>query len=726
MKAMIIMEDDTIKKVKNKIIIYLVIVFLSLLLMIFSISQMHFYQAVKVTVEVKTNTADTYQLFYDTGSDFNGAESISVNVLPAGDYQSVVFVLPPVAFMRFRIDPGSISKLIEIKKITLETTKQSLVWTPKEILTEFAPFYDFARMTIVNNTLRLEISGNDPRFFYAQNISKKINLTDEGLKKRYYFLTILLFFVVIVIIRFGGVLPNAPVRSMLSLINRNKYRILFLASLMFFLASISIGWNGTLTDAYGFRQTQTAISVSYLLKGGPWFVYETPVLGPPWSIPFEFPLYQWIVASAVKVSGFPIDQTGRFVSALFFLLALYPIFKILKLLQLSTDNILLVLSLICFSPEYIFWSRTFMIESTALALSIYYLWLVFLYFEKLDSSPKKWHILAGMALFGALAGMVKITTFFAFIVGALLLFFFKFYGQLKEFPGNKKKLFLTDAKFVFFALMIPSAATLLWSSFADAQKALNPLADFIISTALNGWNFGTLASKLSVATWSLFYQRTITDLIGASKLLIVVGYCGLFCDSKYLKIASVSILLFLIPLGTFTNLHFVHGYYAYANGIFLIIALGVILSNLIDSNVPFKKVTGYVLLIIMITCSIVHYYKDFRPAQGATSRYAEIKKDVDAYTSDKDVLMIFGADWSSEMPYYLERRTVMMRGVTFGTPKYSNLKKNLSGYKIGALIFCDHGKKSKPEVDTFLKDFNIYNYIPKNYTNCDAYFSKEY
>lgn len=718
------MKDDASKKVQNKKIIFFVISFLLLLAMLFGISRMHFYQPVKITVEVKTGTADTYQLFYDTGSDFNEAESVRVNVLPADEYQSVVFVLPPVAFMHFRIDPGSISKLIEIKKITLETKKQSLVWSPKEILTEFTPFFDFAKMSIVDNGLRLEIAGNDPRFFYTQNIDGKINLTDEGSKKRYYFLAILLFFIVILIIWFWKILPIPPIRRMLSFINRNKYRILFILSLIFFLGSISIGWNSTLLDYYGFRQTQTAITVSYLLKGGPWLAYETPVLGPPWSIPFEFPLYQWIVASAVKVGGFPIDQTGRFVSVLFFILALYPIFKILKALKLTTNNILLILSLICFSPQYIFWSRTFMIESTALALSAYYLWFVFLYFEKLDPSQKKWHILAGIALFGALAGMVKITTFFAFIFGALLLFLSQLYRQIKESTDYKGKNVLAEIKFILFAFVIPTAATLLWMSFADAQKALNPLADFLTSASLKTWNFGTLADRLSMTTWFLFYQRTITDLIGENKLLFIVGFCGLFCNSKYLKIALTSLLFFLIPLCTFTKLYIVHSYYAYANGIFLIVALGVIIANFIDSDISFKRVTGYVLLMIIIICSIAHYYTNFRPAQGATLRYAEIKKDVDVYTSDKDILLIFGADWSSEMPYYLERRTAMVRGVMRDTPKYSNLKKNLSDYKIGALIFCGKERNSQLEVNTFLKDFNIDKHIPQNYTDCDAYYNQ--
>ena len=109
-----------------------------------------------------------------------------------------------------------------------------------------------------------------------------------------------------------------------------------------------------------------------------------------------------------------------------------------------------------------------MIESTALALSVYYLWLVFIYFEKIDSSQKKWYILTGITLFGALAGMVKITTFFTFIFGAVLLFLLQLYEQIKEDTDDKKKIVLAEIKFILFAFVIPIAATLLWMSFADA------------------------------------------------------------------------------------------------------------------------------------------------------------------------------------------------------------------------------------------------------------------
>jgi hypothetical protein len=73
---------------------------------------------------------------------------------------------------------------------------------------------------------------------------------------------------------------------------------MFMLLLLHSAYAMTTGWNHTILDQYGFRQAQTAATLEYLVKGGPWFAYETPVLGPPWSIPFEFPLYQHSIRSA--------------------------------------------------------------------------------------------------------------------------------------------------------------------------------------------------------------------------------------------------------------------------------------------------------------------------------------------------------------------------------------------------------------------------------------------
>src|SRR5262249_11072987 len=153
-------------------------------------------------------------------------------------------------------------------------------------------------------------------------------------------------------------------------------RLVFASSIAFFLIAATVGWNHAIVEGSPHRETQTAMTVYYML-GQPFkLAYETPLLGPPWSIPMECPVYQWIVAGLVRLFHLPLEPAGKAVSLGFFLLTLIPANYLLATLGLRQRHRLLVLSLALLSPFYIFFSRAFMIESTALFLSISYCALV--------------------------------------------------------------------------------------------------------------------------------------------------------------------------------------------------------------------------------------------------------------------------------------------------------------------------------------------------------------
>jgi hypothetical protein len=66
------------------------------------------------------------------------------------------------------------------------------------------------------------------------------------------------------------------------------------------------------------QQTQTALTAFWHLRGSPILAYETPVVGYPWSIPFEFPTFQ-ILAAGLSLTGLSRSQTchaGRLLSRL--------------------------------------------------------------------------------------------------------------------------------------------------------------------------------------------------------------------------------------------------------------------------------------------------------------------------------------------------------------------------------------------------------------------------
>ncbi|MGD0585838.1 MAG: glycosyl transferase [Oryzomonas sp.] len=463
-------------------------------------------------------------------------------------------------------------------------------------------------------------------------------------------------------------------------------KAVFIASILYVVWVTCVGWNGKLADLYAFRQTQTAISVSYLLKGGPWLAYETPVLGPPWSIPFEFPLYQWIVALVAKTGLFAIDQAGRFVSEFFFFSSLYPLYKLLGFLKLSSRQRYLILAIFCISPQYLFWSRSFMIESTAIALSVYYLWLVFVCCKQLAAGRLNRLTLTGVAVLGAMASMVKVTTFFSFLVGACIVvavFAFKTYRE----EGVHKRTILLFCLLVFAAVIIPFLAVSGWTAYADSLKSLNPLASGFTSSGLRVWNFGTFEQKFSIKTWQTFYFRILTDLVGNCFLATATVAAVVFCRKERAIVAIISLGLFVLTLLTFTNLQYVHTYYSYANGIFFLVAVGIIVSDLLESRNNLKRVGGITLFCLCLFFSTQHFFNVYWPFQNQYFDFKPITSAIDTYSGDDDVFIVFGSTWSSEIPYYIKRRAAMINNLGLNDPALRALKEKLRGYRIGGLLF---------------------------------------
>ena len=89
----------------------------------------------------------------------------------------------------------------------------------------------------------------------------------------------------------------------------------FAACLGFHFRGALVGWQSRNLPGVEYRQAQTAISAFYINQEDNFsLAYPTPVLGKPWSIPLEFPLYQWTVVSVSRVTGLSLTKAGRAVS----------------------------------------------------------------------------------------------------------------------------------------------------------------------------------------------------------------------------------------------------------------------------------------------------------------------------------------------------------------------------------------------------------------------------
>lgn len=486
------------------------------------------------------------------------------------------------------------------------------------------------------------------------------------------------------------------------------------------------GWDGSLLEQHSFRQTQTAITVKYLLNGGSFIRYETPVLGAPWSIPFEFPFYQYLVYLLVKATGYSLDQAGRIVSLILYISFFYPLRILICPFYSDRSRTFISLSLLCTSSQYLYWSRTFMIESTALALSIWYLYFIRTYLGQNTPMRLNTLLLVAIACTGTIAAITKVTTFPPYLIIGVLLFMV----WLSRENGQSSIIqrFKVKSPFLFVSVVLPLAAVVLWTHYSDQVKSLNPLGSLLMSKALTGWNFGIWDQKLSWVTWKSILHVSLNNLLGSYWLLIPLSSMLLFCCKRTVLLVCILVTLWLLPVAIFTNLHFIHNYYAYANGIILLAAAGLIIGE-----ISMKGTVGYLASIAMITlivtANIQHYYITYLPSQGATARYQEMKKFVDLHTKHDDVLIFYGAGWTSEFSYYLDRRSLMLANwmiIPENSERYARAIDNLRAYNIGAVIFCGDVKydaEKQKNTLSYLQLPNVGETVSAD--GCNAYFPQK-
>ncbi|MFM7034729.1 MAG: ArnT family glycosyltransferase [Planctomycetia bacterium] len=463
--------------------------------------------------------------------------------------------------------------------------------------------------------------------------------------------------------------------------------LVFICSLLYAIWTASIGWGNTLNDRHSFRQTQTA-TTAYWMIGKPFtLAYETPVLGKPWSIPMEFPLYQWIVARLVGLFGTPLDQTGRFVSLVFFLLTTIPLYRLVRSFGVATHHAWVPLILFVTSPFYIFWSRAFMIESTALFFSVAYLAAAM----EASKNGARWTV-ALAVVFGALAALVKVTTFLVYlaVIGAI--------GGIRLWRKWTRH---RDARvlgpFVLrqgLIMAIPFLLAVTWLRFGDALKNQNPIAaEYITSRVQNGWNFGTLSQKFSGLTWGVIVGRfpEIVGLPPLAWLLLGVTLAVTFVHRRRWRETLACLGAYLLAPAVFTNLYFIHDYYANANGIFLIAAIGFAIVGLFEDSAT--RVAGAVVATTTLLTAVCGHAVLYGPRQATNS--AEVlhaAEYIQSATAEDSVIVCLSNDWSPLVSYYARRRALnlpMESDRSMPSELATKAFAELRGEKIGAIVLVE-------------------------------------
>jgi hypothetical protein len=381
-----------------------------------------------------------------------------------------------------------------------------------------------------------------------------------------------------------------------------------------------------LTEAHSFRQTQTAYTaLIYHRVGIDLTQTPLPIFGPPWTVPFELPLFQAIAALLMDL-GAPTEVALRSTSLFFFVVSMLLLYRLVAL-ELDTRTAVLAVLAYGLSPLVLLWSRASLVETIAVAASIGCV------FEAIrwDRTGGKLHFVLAIGI-GVLASTIKITTAVVWLVPAILLM---------------KRSRIATAAIVGSSF----AAGIAWTWYADQIKAASPATRFLTSASLQTWNFGSLSQRLDPATWI----ACLGFVAGIGLLVVLAPFVA---RRSRLGIWALGTLL-LGPL-IFTNLYVVHDYYWMAVAPAGAIVIGIVARTLLSDGSPMvRRRSVFAVGVLTIASYVVYPRWTAMIGSPDPDRVLSQAADVRAASSALDLISINEGSWSPAVLFYADRRGYM-------------------------------------------------------------------
>lgn len=410
-----------------------------------------------------------------------------------------------------------------------------------------------------------------------------------------------------------------------------------------------------LLEAHSFRQTQTAYQTFEFHRVGIDLLRPiVPVLGAPWTIPFEFPLFQ-ALASIPMSWGIGADAANRLTGLGFFILTAGALWALLRLVA---DRWVAGIALVVFSfsPFAMLWSRSSLIEYMATAAALG--WVISAIRWRQTSN---WRWAAVGALLGTVAITVKVTTALPWIAPILL------FSLSSEKPiwSDIKQWVQTRLRPAFVAILaIPAVASLSWTLHSDAVKRASDTTAWLTSSALRTWNLGTIDQRLSGDNLNTILDRVDTLIIGRGWLIVAV--IAAVAVNRHRAFWIGMLVVPLLAIGSFFNLYLVHDYYLVA----ISPAVAALLAIGIRTTAVWMRIRDRWLMPTLGAITILWVGFTLGFAQDYWNKaYTELgppeaSREIAALTQPDEYSMVRTADrhnWSPHIFYYAERRGMMLR-----------------------------------------------------------------
>src|SRR6266511_2551498 len=279
-------------------------------------------------------------------------------------------------------------------------------------------------------------------------------------------------------------------------IDKNSPKLMSLVWVLSVLFSFTARLPGLYDTSYQWRPIHTEMTAYWFVREGINLInYQTPLFGPPWQIPIEFPLFQATAAIIFNAGLGSFDFACRLTALLYFYIAALFLYLLCKKIFLGNQTSFMILSLYLWLPFNIHYSTEPLIDYLALALALAYFYFILLW---LDTRSSIWKALLA-TICGSLAILVEPTTLpvvaipiIVFVLKDILAIYRK---DLKP-PFDLRNLLnkVWTQRFYWLALImmavIPMVVGGIWTRHADLIKESSIFTQWHTSKAMVSWYFG--------------------------------------------------------------------------------------------------------------------------------------------------------------------------------------------------------------------------------------------
>jgi hypothetical protein len=316
----------------------------------------------------------------------------------------------------------------------------------------------------------------------------------------------------------------------------------------------------------------------------------------------------------------------------------------------------------------------------------------------------RWLVLCAVA--GAGSGLSKSTTFFVWLLPAALYGAGCLWRNLRTWAGWKP-VFKTIG-WGLGAAVVPCSLVYWWVKYTDAIKAPHPSAHIFTSRELTEGSFGlySLAARFSPDIWQALladWQLAIMSpwIIG----LLVVAGTVFFIRQRWHILGAAG--LFMAAQILFPAAYAGQDYYFYACTVFLLVALGFVLHGGLDSGLP--RWIRWIIIIVPFIAMLASYRSGYYPGQAIRSNGGSgLANALRIFTPQDSVIIVAGDDWSPIIPYYSQRKALMIRhGLQYDPEYLTRAFNDLADENVGALVMVKDERKDEALVRRATSMFNL-------------------